>query len=45
MEHEEKHKEELMELKHDPVPGYRPVFFVAFAVGVVYLAIVFLLSH
>ena len=40
---QEKHKEELMELRHEPVPGYRPVFYVTFFVGVVYLGIVFLL--
>jgi hypothetical protein len=32
--------EELMELKHDPVPGYRPIFFVAITVGLVYLAVI-----
>lgn len=35
MEHE--HGEELMELTHDPVPGYRPVFLVAITVGLLYL--------
>lgn len=45
MEHEEEHKEELMELRHDPVPGYRPVFYATFVVAVVYLGIVFLVSH
>jgi hypothetical protein len=33
--------EELMELKHDPVPGYRPIFFVAITVGLIYLGVVF----
>lgn len=33
--------EELMELKHDPVPGYRPIFYVAITVGLVYLGVVF----
>jgi hypothetical protein len=32
--------EELMELKHDPVPGYRPIFFVAITVGLVYLGVI-----
>ena len=32
---------EIMELGHDPVPGYRPIFFVTFAVGVIYLAMIF----
>jgi hypothetical protein len=31
---------ERMELGHEPVPGYRGVFFVAMAVGVVYLGII-----
>jgi len=35
----EKH-EELMELTHDPVPGYRPIFFVAITVGLVYLGVI-----
>ena len=29
-----------MELKHDPVPGYRPIFFVAITVGLVYLGVI-----
>jgi hypothetical protein len=29
---------EIMELGHDPVPGYKPVFYVVFAVACVYLA-------
>ncbi len=32
---------EKMELRHDPVPGYRPVFFITLAVGVTYLALIF----
>jgi hypothetical protein len=32
--------EELMELKHDPVPGYRPIFFVAITVGLVYMGVI-----
>jgi hypothetical protein len=31
-------QEEKMILAHDPVDGYRPVFNVIFAVGVLYLA-------
>jgi hypothetical protein len=34
--------QELKELKHDPVPGYRPAFYVIFAVSLVYLVIIFL---
>lgn len=33
-----KHDEEIMVLAHDPVDGYRPVFTVVFAIGVLYLA-------
>jgi hypothetical protein len=32
--------EELMELTHDPVPGYRPLFFVAITVGLAYLGVI-----
>ena len=35
-EHEEK-----MVLSHDPVPGYRPVFYVTVALGVLYLLLAF----
>jgi hypothetical protein len=30
--------EDKKELSHDPVPGYKSVFFIAFVVGVLYLA-------
>ncbi len=33
-------EEEVMELSHDSVPGYRPVFYVVFAVTIIYLAVV-----
>jgi hypothetical protein len=33
----QKPHEEKMILAHDPVAGYRPVFYVAFAAGVIYL--------
>ncbi len=33
--------EERMELSHEAVPGYRPVFYVVFALGLLYLAAVF----
>jgi len=29
--------EEKMILAHDPVAGYRPIFYVTFAIGVLYL--------
>jgi hypothetical protein len=32
-----KHEEKLI-LAHDPVAGYRPVFYVTFTAGVLYLA-------
>ncbi|SLM28940.1 conserved hypothetical protein [Desulfamplus magnetovallimortis] len=36
--------EEKYELSHDAVPGYKPVFQVVFAAGLIYLAIVFISS-
>ena len=36
----EEHKEKMV-LSHDPVPGYRPVFYVAVAIGVLYLLLAF----
>lgn len=33
----EKHEEKMI-LAHDPVKGYRPVFYAAFTAGVLYLA-------
>ena len=32
--------EEKMELTHEPVPGYRPVFFIAIAIGALYLGLI-----
>lgn len=41
-----KEHEELMELRHEPVPGYKKIFYVIFAIGVSYLCAVFLFgSH
>jgi hypothetical protein len=31
-------KKELMELKHDAVPGYRGVFIVVFTISLLYMA-------
>jgi len=31
---------EKMELTHDPVPGYKSIFYVALTIGVVYLAVI-----
>ena len=33
---------ELMELKHEPVSGYRPAFYVIFGISLIYLIIIFL---
>lgn len=37
----ENHNKEIMELGHDPIPGYRPVFYAIFAVSVLYLTWIF----
>lgn len=37
-------KGELLELKHDEVPGYKKAFYIAFTVGSLYLATLFLIS-
>lgn len=42
-DHQEE-RQELLELKHDGSPGYRAAFFIALAVAVVYLVLVFWLS-
>jgi hypothetical protein len=36
------HDQELKELKHDPVPGYRPAFFIIFCISLIYLAMIFI---
>jgi hypothetical protein len=36
----DKDEKELMELKHEAVPGYRPVFNVVFLLAVVYLGLI-----
>ncbi len=36
------HDQELKELKHDPVPGYRPIFFIIFGISLIYLAMIFI---
>ena len=38
MSTKKENKEELMELKHDAVPGYKPVFMVVFAASCLYMA-------
>ncbi len=32
---------EKMELSHEPAPGYRPAFYIIFAVFTFYLAVIF----
>ena len=34
--------QKLKELKHDPVPGYRPAFFIIFGISLIYLAMIFI---
>ncbi len=38
MENDEK---EIMELKHKAIPGYLPIFFAVFILGIIYLAVIF----
>ena len=40
MERNEKKQEELKILTHEPVEGWRPVFFALVAAGALYLAVV-----
>lgn len=35
-------EQEKMELAHEPVPGYRTVFYIAIVVAVIYLGYIFL---
>lgn len=37
-------EKEKMELRHDAVPGYKPVFWVVFILSLIYLAVVFFFS-
>lgn len=37
-------KEEIKELKHEPIPGYKTGFYIAFAVAVLYLGMIIFLS-
>lgn len=36
-----KEHKEVMELKHEPEPGYRTVFYIALTIAVLYLVIIF----
>ena len=40
----QKDHEKLMELSHEPVPGYRTAFYIIFAVSLIYLTIIFVLG-
>jgi hypothetical protein len=42
MQHPPQH--ELMELQHEPVPGYRPVFYVVFTISSLYFALILYFS-
>jgi hypothetical protein len=33
-------REEKMELSHEPVPGYRRIFFIAITIGALYLGVI-----
>lgn len=35
-------RKEITELKHEAAPGYRNVFYIVFAIGIIYLGLVFL---
>jgi hypothetical protein len=37
-------KEEIMELGHEPTPGYRLVYYAVIAIGIIYLAIAFIMG-
>ncbi|MFH1479669.1 MAG: hypothetical protein ABIG67_00240 [Pseudomonadota bacterium] len=37
-------REEKMELSHEPVPGYRSIFFVAITIGVLYLGLILFMT-
>ncbi len=34
-------KEEIMELSHEPTPGYDKAYYVVIAIGIIYLAVTF----
>ena len=35
---------EIMVLGHEPVPGYRPAFYIIFAISLIYLTIIFIMG-
>jgi hypothetical protein len=36
-------KEEIMELSHEPTPGYDKAYYVVITIGIIYLAVIFLM--
>lgn len=44
MSGQQEEKKEIMELVHEPAPGYRTAFYIVFLLGVLYLAVIFLKS-
>jgi hypothetical protein len=37
-------EEELMELTHEPTPGYDKIFYAVIGIGIIYLAIAFIVG-
>ena len=37
-------KEEIMELSHEPKPGYDKAYYVVITIGIIYLAVIFLMG-
>ncbi len=37
-------KEEVMELGHEPTPGYPLVYYVVITIGIIYLAVAFIVG-
>ncbi len=37
-------EKELMELGHEPKPGYEKIFYAVIAIGLIYLALIFIMG-
>ena len=37
-------EKEIMELKHDPKPGYDKAYYIVITIGIIYLAIAFIMG-
>ncbi len=37
-------KEEIMELSHEPKPGYGIIYYAVLSIGLIYLALIFLMG-